>query len=745
MPEQTIVAVDVSESGSEAVERLQPPGAVESPFYIPETHAPTRMRQVLKKGNTFAIIDSHGDIGAASGGRDGLFTDDTRQLSHLELLMSGMTPLLLHAAVGDDNISYHVDLTNPDVFHDGRLILAKNTLYLSRSIYLTDSELRERLAVENFGTDRTSSSLTLLFGSDFADIFEVRGIQRERRGSQTIDVTGPDSVHLRYRGLDAVDRTTDIRFTPAPSTLGATAARFDFDIDAAQRFVIHISIATGTAAEPTAAFTRGLVHVRRSRKLRSREIASVETSNEIVNDILRRCASDTAMLTAVTEDGPYPHAGIPWYATVFGRDGIITAMELMWCDPHLAAGVLRHLARLQADAFDGAADAEPGKIIHEMRGGEMAALGEIPFGRYYGSVDATPLFIMLAGDYLARTNDLQLIRELWPAIEKALTWIDGGGDVDGDGFVEYQRSQETGLANQGWKDSHDSIFHADGTLAVGPIALVEVQAYIYAAKQAAAMCARALNFADMADRLDASARAMRDRFDAAFWDAEHAFYALALDGEKRRCNVKTTNPGHALFTGIVPAERAAHLCKVFMRRDFFSGWGIRTVAEGEKRYNPMSYHNGSIWPHDNALVVAGLARYGHKHAACATFSALMAATAYLDNRRIPELYCGFRRRPRRAPTLYPAACSPQAWSAAAPFSMISSMLGLSIDPERRSVKLHDPQLPEVIDNLTIRNLHVAGARLDLRVARSKAGVAAEILRADGDPHLEFTVAPATTS
>ena len=713
---------------------------VESPFYIAETHAPNRNRQVLKNGNTFAIIDSHGDIGAASG-RDGLFAHDTRRLAHLELLVNGMTPLLLHAAVGDDNISYHVDLTNGDIFSEGRLALPKDTLYISRSIYLTDDELRERLSVENFGTELTSTSLSLLFGCDFADIFEVRGMRRQRRGSHSIVVRQPDGVQLGYRGLAAVDRTTDIRFTPEPALLTRSAARFDFDIKPAQRVILHINISTGEHPEAKSAFTPGLLHVKRSRKMRSRNIASVETSNEVVNDILRRSASDLAMLTAVTEDGPYPHAGIPWYATIFGRDGIITAMELLWCDPQLAAGVLRHLARLQADRVDGAVDAEPGKIIHEMRSGEMAALREIPFGRYYGSVDATPLFVMLAGDYAARTNDWQMIHDLWPAIERALAWIEREGDPDGDGFVEYQRHQDTGLANQGWKDSHDSIFHADGNLAIGPIALVEVQAYVYAAKKAAAFCARTLGLHEKASAFDMSAEMLRAKFDEAFWDSDASFYALALDGEKRPCKVRTSNPGHALMTSILPAERAASLAHAFLRRDFFSGWGIRTVAENEARYNPMSYHNGSIWPHDNALIVAGLARYGHTQAACATLTGLMSATAYLDNRRIPELYCGFRRRPRRAPTLYPAACSPQAWSAAAPFSMIASILGLAIDPSQRTVSLCDPALPDFIDNLTIRNLHIGKARLDMHIARSKAGVAAEILHAEGDVRLTFASRP----
>jgi glycogen debranching enzyme len=709
------------------------PIAIETPFYIPATDAPARPRRTLKKNDTFAVFDSHGDIGASSGGQDGLFHCDTRYLSHLELLICGSRPLLLHSAMRDDNLNYYVDLTNPDIYADGKIIMLKDTVHVSRTIYLKDGSLRERIALTNHSCDPVRFSLSIVFASDFADIFEVRGIKRERRGTSSIDSGRSPLVHLHYLGLDKLSRTTTLQFEPMPKQLLDSSARYDIELAPRGKTAIFISAASGHSLPgPAESFFRGLTRLHRQQQQAMRSVASVETSDAVINEILCRSMADVYMLLTETDDGPYPYAGIPWYSTTFGRDGIITAMNMLWADPSIAAGVLRRLARLQADEVNVQTDAAPGKVVHEMRGGEMAVLGEVPFHQYYGTVDATPLFVILAGQYAERTSDWALIRQLWPAIEAALEWIDRFGDRDGDGFVEYARGTETGLANQGWKDSHDSISHADGVLATGPIALVEVQAYVFAARRAAATCARGLGHLNRAESLEAQAELIRTRFEEAFWCPELQYYGLALDGEKRICRVRSSNVGHALACGIVAPDRALPSAATLMRSDFFSGWGIRTLAYGEERYNPMSYHNGSIWPHDNAIVAAGLARYGAKAGAAAIFDGVMRAAAYMDDRRIPELYCGFRRRRGRGPVLYPAACSPQAWSASAPFSIIQSLLGLEFYPDARELRLNNPILPPSLESIRLRDVRLGETTADFVVRNSLSAPTLEVVRADGD-------------
>jgi glycogen debranching enzyme len=704
----------------------------EAPFYIPSTGKTTRPRRTLKHGDTFVVLDSHGDIGASEGGTDGLFHADTRFLSRLSLSLNGEHPLLLGSNVRDDNTLFSIDLTNPDFYVGGQITLSKDTVHVVRTVFVWRETLHQRLAVRNYGDCPIEVSLAFTFDSDFADVFEVRGIRRERRGLLGRHINKPNRAVISYKGLDRKLRRTVIAFDPAPTTLNPKSAYYRFSLEPGQIKPIFLSCNCDHEAEPKpAAFLRGLHAARHELRRSTRNAATVETANDIFNEVLCRSMADLCMLVTATPEGPYPYAGIPWYSTTFGRDGIVTALQMLWFQPNIARGVLRRLATYQAKLEDAPSDAQPGKILHEMRCGEMAAMREVPFGLYYGSVDATPLFVLLAGRYAERTGDYQTVAELWPAIEAALAWIDGPGDPDQDGFVEYRRATDEGLANQGWKDSHDAIFHANGCLAEGHIALAEVQGYVYAAKTIAARCARHLGMADKACKLESEAAVLASRFEATFWCPELGTYALALDGAKEPCRVHTSNAGQVLFTGICAPERAAEIADGLMRPQFFSGWGIRTVAHGEARYNPMSYHNGSIWPHDNALIALGFARYGLKHSVERVFHGLFDAAAYMDLRRLPELFCGFRRKHGRGPTLYPVACSPQAWASATPFSLVEASLGLEFDPAAGEIRLRNPRLPRFLDEVVLRNLQLGQASVDLRVHRRDDEVSVELLQTSG--------------
>jgi glycogen debranching enzyme len=705
---------------------------VETPFYIPATGPSTRPRCTLKQGDTFAVLDKHGDIGATAEGPDGVFHADTRYLSRLELLINGMQPLLLGSNTRDDNSVLTVDLTNPDFYLDKKLVLPKDTVHIVRTIFLWQKTAYQRLGLQNHGDRPLNLNIALAFANDFADLFEVRGMRRERRGLMRPAKAGEQEVLLSYEGLDRRLRQTLLFFDPAPTQLGPTVASYNLVLQPGQRCALFI--AAECDAEPNLRpppFMRGMHSTFRAIKKSTRTMATVETSNAVFNRMMCRSAADLAMLMTQTPQGSYPYAGIPWYSTTFGRDGIITAMQMLWCDPGIAKGVLARLAAYQAKANDPLDDAQPGKILHEMRSGEMAALREVPFGLYYGSVDSTPLFVWLAGLYAQRTGDLETLRALWPHIEAALRWIDGPGDLDGDGFVEYYRMTEHGLANQGWKDSQDAIFHADGHLAEGPIALAEVQGYVYAAKLAAADCARRLGHVAQAEALEQAAMQLAKRFEESFWSPALGTYALALDGKKRPCAVRASNAGHLLYCGMVLPERAKLVTEGLMQPQFFNGWGIRTVAKDEARYNPMSYHNGSVWPHDNALIALGFARYGFKSAVDRVFKGMFHAASYMELSRLPELFCGFRRAPGQGPTLYPVACAPQAWASATPFALLEASLGIEFEPATREIRMRNPGLPDFLDEVILRDLRLDQSSVDLRLRRHGDEVSVQVMRSQG--------------
>lgn len=694
--------------------------------------------RVLKHGDTFALFDQYGDIRSGAQAEQGLFHDGTRFLSRLTLELDGRRPFFLSSTIRDDNDQLTVALTNPDLCRDGRVSLPLGSLFLSVKKLLWEAACYQELRISNHGTQPANVVITLQFAADFADIYEVRGLRRKERGQDLEPEVDEGCVTLRYRGLDGILRHTLLQFSPRPVYLNAGYAQFDVALSPGQSSVCYLTAncerepASNLSSSPLLFFDQARVAARAALGKQKSQRSYIESSNGQFNAWVKRAASDLSMMTTILPTGPYPYAGVPWFNTPFGRDGIITALECLWLQPSLARGVLAYLASTQATDVIPEQDAEPGKILHETRNGEMAALGEMPFARYYGSVDATPLFVQLAGAYYERTGDQEFIETIWPNIEAALVWMELYGDRDGDGFLEYRRQCGQGLIHQGWKDSDDAIFHADGSPAHGPIALCEVQAYAYAAWRAGAMLAGALGRPRQSSALHSRAETVREQFEAAFWCDELSTYALALDGDKRPCRVRASNAGQCLLSGIVSAERARSVAQTLLAPESFSGWGIRTAAASEARYNPMGYHNGGVWPHDNALIAAGFSRYGLSAEAGRIFAGMFDAATYFDLHRVPELFCGFPREEGEGPILYPVACAPQAWSAASVFLLFQACLGARISGLESKISFVRPWLPPFLNEATIRNLNVGAANVDLTMVRHGQDVSVNVLRRQGD-------------
>jgi len=706
---------------------------IEDTFYILATDAPADyVSRVLKDGETFAVFDPHGDIQAAGLGQEGIYHEGTRFLSRLLFKLGNARPFLLNSVVKEDNSLFVVNLTNPDVYQRGQRMLPRGTLHITRTKMLRQTMCYETLRFINYGLSSVDVHFSIEFDADFADVFEVRGMTRERRGVRSVGKNDADQLWFAYEGLDGVLRRTRIQCASAPSDLIASGATFIQRLGPKEEreFFLTYGCEINGSASPGVSYSRAHTEVEAAPKTLQAQDCQIRTSNEQFNEWLVRSSSDLHMMFTATPFGVYPYAGVPWFSTPFGRDGIITALEYLWVNPEIARGVLGYLAALQAKQRDPARDAEPGKILHETRKGEMAALREIPFDLYYGSVDATPLFVVLAGAYFACTHDLPFIRSIWPHIDFALRWIDNYGDLDGDGFVEYERHSSMGLIHQGWKDSWDSVFHNDGTLAEGPIALCEVQGYVYAAKLAGAAIASALGQTKKARVLLTQAEVLKESFQKAFWCEEISSYALALDGEKQQCKVSASNAGHCLYAGVADTEQAGRIANTLMQEHSFSGWGVRTLVVSEARFNPMSYHNGSIWPHDNALIAAGLARYGFKDHASRILGGLFDASLFVEY-RLPELFCGFYRRDGEGPVPYPMACSPQSWSAASVFMLLQAILGMKIDAVTSRLSFVRPVLPEFLDEIQIKNLKVGDGSVDLLVRRRARYATVEIERREG--------------
>lgn len=664
----------------------------------------------LKDRDTFLVADAFGDV---LGAADGLFHDDTRLLSRLRLLIGGRPPALLSASVSQDNVFFTSHSTNQTLPSLGGASAPHGAIHIERKRFLWAERLYERLRFVNYSRDMVILPVALEYDADFHDMFEVRGSKRKARGRVLPAELNGRSVHFAYQGLDELRRDSVIAFSEPPGRLTPQRAEFMFMLTPDSHFDLYLEVGPVPDHPPTrerwrAAAARARIDMRGRR----RRGARLKSSGRLFNDWLEKSRADLALLTTEFETGPYPYAGIPWFSTPFGRDAIITAWQVLWIEPRLAKGVLGYLAEHQAEEVSAFRDSAPGKIMHETRKGEMTRLGELPFGRYYGGVDTTPLFVALACAYAERTGDLAFIDGLWDALRAAVAWIEQFGDSDGDGLIDYARGADTGLSNQNWKDSEDSVFHADGKFPDGPIAVVEVQGYAFAAFKGMADLARRRGETADAERWAAKAEHLRTMVEERFWMEDKGFYAMAVDGHGKPCRVRGSNPGHLLFCGLPSPERAAKVADTLLSAAFNNGFGVRTLAEGEPRFNPMSYHNGSVWPHDTAICAMGLARYGHRDGVVRMTSGLFETAAHYEM-RLPELFCGFPRQPGEPPVAYPVACLPQAWAAGSAFMMLQACLGITVDGWAGEIRIQEPRLPIGIDSLSIENLGVGDRLTDL--------------------------------
>jgi glycogen debranching enzyme len=678
----------------------------------------------IKEGETFVCSDDNGDLPFASSTGTGLYYKDTRFLSRFEFRLHG-APLVLLSASAERSFMSQVDLTNPDIWRQGSLTIPQHTLNVRRT-RVAGSRVEERIRIRNYHSDPVEVVLEFVVAADFADIFEVRGLVRDQRGQLMAPKLEGQTVKLAYLGTDEVFRETWIHFGESgevPTSMrveGATVfveLRLEVPVNHSRFLSISIEPVVDGHHPERVGFEAAVERTRRSYESWDQSCTRIQTDNTLFNALLQRGVRDLRALMTPTKDGEVVAAGIPWYVAPFGRDSILTCYEILMINPEPARELLKLLGALQGREVDPWRDEEPGKILHEVRQGELAIGHYVPHTPYFGTVDATPLYLMLAAAYFRWTNDLQTIVELRGVLDQALRWIDEYGDLDGDGYVEYARRSPRGLKNQGWKDSGNSIVHSDGSLADPPIALAEVQAYVYMAKRRMSEIFTILGEEARAIRLRREASELRDRFNRDFWMEDEQMFALALDRDKRQVKSVTTNPAHGLYCDLIEPEKAAAMARRLLASDMFSGWGIRTMSRASVAYNPMSYHNGSVWPHDNAIVAAGLKRYGHHRATTRVATALFDVAVHMDYFRLPELFCGFTRRAPTSPVAYPVACSPQAWAAGSPFILLQAMLGISARADENMLTINKPMLPPWLERVELSNLRVGNARLSLVFTR----------------------------
>lgn len=710
---------------STAVKPLTELEEIPCPYPQPQlgflTHEPRKVDNLtLIDGKTFLSTTISGDITPPGAPDVGFFHDDTRFLSNMELKVGGHRTVVLSSST-EKTFASKIELTTGSLAQINSFDLPENTIHLRRQQLLASDVLYDSIKVSNFNQSDAELLVEIAFEADFVDVFQVRGCARHKCGQYYRPIVREDSLVFLYRGLDNVSRETIVRFQTAPNEIEHNTAKWKLKIPASGGIEILNMVSCRVGGRSLRAngktVVRGFQDRREAYRKWEEESTVFETSNDMFDEALRTCTADFHALQIPNGDQHIVAAGIPWFATMFGRDSLIAAYQSLLLNPRLAGETLRVLSRYQGRESNDWLDEDPGKIPHEYRTGEMTRAGEMPFAPYYGSVDATPLFLILLSETFNWTGDEQLVQELLPAARAALDWIENYGDLDGDGFVEYKRRSPKGLTNQGWKDSWDANMHRDGSVADPPIALVEVQGYCYEAQYRMSQLLRVFGDPERADRLRKSSAELGKKIERSFWLPHESFYAMALDSQKRPLEVIASNTGHLLFTRTISRDRARLVVQRLMKDDMQSGWGWRTLARSERVFNPLSYHRGSVWPHDNSLIAHGMALYGFRDEVKCIFTALYEAAINFRDYRLPELFCGVQRHEDDEPVHYPVSCSPQAWASGAFFLLLTSVLGLRPSAPRRELNIVNPVLPDWLDYLHIRNLRIGKSRVSLDFTR----------------------------
>jgi glycogen debranching enzyme len=717
-------------------ELIEVPSRYVEPRIAFQTLEPRKINNLtLIDGKTFLSTTVAGEITPPGAPDVGFFHDDTRFLSRMELRVEGGRATVLSSST-EKTFAAQVELTTGNIRMPGTLDLPEHTIHIRREQLLGGDIFFDRLTFENFNPSSAPLTVDLTFDADFVDVFQVRGCERKVHGKYFRPVIKERSLAFYYRGLDGVLRKTLIEFSPAPAEISDHKATWRLALSPLGRVQLQIVVTPMVENRGVRAIDSDHGSALRSRREAFYEWQNRSTrfqsSNDVFDRALDTCIADFHGLRIPENHEHVVAAGIPWFATLFGRDSIIASYQSLLLNPSLAADTLRVLAHFQGKEVNDWRDEQPGKIIHEYRTGEMTRCGEMPFGPYYGSVDATPLFLILLSETWNWTGDEALVRELLPAAYRALEWIDRYGDLDGDGLVEYLCRSRRGLVNQGWKDSWDANVHRDGRVAQAPIALVEVQGYVYDAKYRLASLLRHFGDGETADRLRRQAMELSRRIEKAFWLPSRSFYAMGLDREKRPMEVVSSNPGHLLFTRMLPRERVRTLVDRLMRDDMFSGWGWRTLSTSEKSFNPMSYHRGSVWPHDNSLIAHGMALNEFRAPVVKVFTSLFQAALHFRDYRLPELFCGMQRREFDEPVHYPVSCSPQAWASGAFFLILTSLLGIRPSAPRNVLNIINPELPDWLDYFYIRNLRIGRSRVGLDFVRRGPRTYCNVVDVEGD-------------